>query len=107
MNENGRLPPRRTRWHDFAVQVQKDAKLWTFLLALLVSVRGALVAAHRGQLDSATRAGTLLAAFASGLRYDYQLATWVTLPALLMSVVGSSTALAGPADLVPFRLGPA
>ncbi len=75
MNQNDRLPRRQTRWHDFAVQVQKDAKLWTFLFALLVAVRGALVAAHRGQLDSATGAGTLLAAFASGVRYDYQVAT--------------------------------
>src|SRR2546426_7223674 len=105
MNENGRLPPRRTRWHDFAVQVQKDAKLWTFLLALLVAVRGALVAAHLGQLDSATDAGVLLAAFASGVRYDYQVATWVTLPALLMSVVGSSTAWTDLADRVRFCLG--
>src|SRR2546427_224521 len=105
MNENGRLPPRRTRWHDFAVQVQKDAKLWTFLLALLVAVRGALVAAHLGQLDSATDAGVLLAAFASGVRYDYQVATWVTLPALLMSVVGSSTAWTDLADRVRFWLG--
>src|SRR2546426_1894129 len=105
MNENGRLPPRRTRWHDFAVQVQKDAKLWTFLLALLVAVRGALVAAHLGQVDSATDAGVLLAAFASGVRYDYQVATWVTLPALLMSVVGSSTAWTDLADRVRFWLG--
>src|SRR2546426_6597817 len=105
MNENGRLPPRRTRWHDFAVQVQKDAKLWTFLLALLVAVRGALVAAHLGQLDSATGAGTLLAALASGVRYDYQVATWVALPALLMSVVGSSAAWTGFADRVRFWLG--
>ena len=105
MNQNGRLPPRRTRWHDFAVQVQKDAKLWTFLLALLVAVRGVLVAAHLGQLDSATDAGVLLAAFASGVRYDYQVATWVTLPALLMSVVGSSTAWTDLADRVRFWLG--
>src|SRR2546428_4704596 len=105
MNENGRLPPRRTRWHDFAVQVQKDAKLWTFLLALLVAVRRELVAAHLGQLDSATDAGVLLAAFASGVRYDYQVATWVTLPALLMSVVGSSTAWTDLADRVRFWLG--
>src|SRR5438093_10788473 len=47
LNQNGRLPPRPTRWLDFSVQVQKDAKLWTFLLALLVAVRGAVVAAHR------------------------------------------------------------
>src|SRR5438128_3569510 len=105
MNENGRLPPRRTRWLDYAVQVQKDAKLWTFMLALLVAVRGALVAAHRGQLDNATDAGVLLAAFASGVRYDYQVATWVTLPALLMSVVGSFTAWTGLADRVRFGLG--
>ena len=105
MNQSGRLPPGQTRWLDFAVQVQKDAKLWTFLLALLVAVRGALVAAHRGQLDSATDAGVLLAAFASGVRYDYQVATWVTLPALLMSVVGSSAAWTGLADRVRFWLG--
>src|SRR2546425_12337680 len=105
MSQNGRLPPRPTRWLDFSVQVQKDAKLWTFLLALLVAVRGALVAAHRGQLDSATDAGVLLAAFASGVRYDYQVATWVTLPALLMSVVGSSMAWTGLADRVRFWLG--
>src|SRR3989442_5732110 len=105
MNENGRLPPRRTRWHDFAVQVQKHAKLWTFLLALLVAVRGALVAAHLGQLDSATDAGVLLAVFASGVRYDYQVATWITLSALLMSVVGSSTAWTDLADRVRFWLG--
>src|SRR3989442_13704989 len=105
MSQNGRLPPRPPRWLDFSVQVQKDAKVWTFLLALLVAVRGALVAAHRGQLDSATDAGVLLAAFASGVRYDCQVATWVTLPALLMSVFGSSMAWTGLADRVRFRLG--
>src|SRR3989442_7784610 len=105
MSQNGRLPPRQTRWLDFSVQVQKDAKLWTFLLALLVAVRGALVAAHRGQLDSATDAGVLLAAFASGVRYDCQVATRVTLPALLMSVFRRSLAWTGLADRVRFRLG--
>lgn len=109
MNDANRLLlallPMRTRWHGFAVQVQKDAKLWAFILALLGALRLALVATHRSQLASATSAGDLLGAFASGLRYDCQVATLCTLPALLMSIVCGFKAWEGLADRVRFVLG--
>src|SRR5262249_56565268 len=107
MNQNDRSPSSRTRWQDFTVHVQKDAKLWMFVVALLVALRAVLMTIHRGQLDSTTGAAALLTAFASGLRHDCQIATWVIVPALLASVVASATASTGLADRARFGLGAA
>jgi len=103
----GRLLSTRTVWDDFTVHVQKDAKLWAFLVALLAAVRAVLMTTHSGQLDRTTGAAALLAAFASGLRYDCQVATWVIVPVLLASVVGSATASTGLPDRVRLGLGTA
>src|SRR5499433_2234532 len=107
MNRNDRSPSSRTRWQDFTVHVQKDAKLWMFVVALLVALRAVLMTVHRGQLDSTTGAAALLTAFASGLRHDCQVATWVIVPALLASVVASAMASTGLADRARFGLGAA
>ena len=107
IRQMGRLLSTRTVWDDFTVHVQKDAKLWAFLVALLAAVRAVLMTTHSGQLDRTTGAAALLAAFASGLRYDCQVATWVIVPVLLASVVGSATASTGLPDRVRLGLGTA
>ena len=80
-------PPQTTRWQCFAVHVQKDVKLWAFMLGLLVILRVVLVVTNRAQLAHVTGAGELLRAFGTGLRYDCQAATFCILPALVLSVV--------------------
>src|SRR5215470_15167216 len=107
MNQNDRPPSSRTAWQDFTVHVQKDAKLWMFVVALLLAVRAVLMTVHRGQIDRTTGTAALLTAFASGLRHDCQVATWVIVPVLLASVVASATASTGLADRVRFGLGSA
>ena len=107
MNQNDHPPSSRTAWQDFTVHVQKDAKLWMFVVALLLAVRAVLMTVHRGQIDRTTGTAALLTAFASGLRHDCQVATWVIVPVLLASVVASATASTGLADRVRFGLGSA
>ena len=98
-------PPPQTRWQCFAVHVQKDVQLWAFLVMLLAVLRMVLVATNRAQLAGATGAGELLNAFASGLRFDCQVATLCTLPALVLSVVSGMRARELLADRMRFVIG--
>jgi Sulfatase len=80
------LTPARTGWSRFLVQIQKDARLWLALLLLYVLVRVTMLTVLRGHLASDTGLGTLLAGMWSGMRFDVQIATLLTLPSFLVTL---------------------
>jgi phosphoglycerol transferase MdoB-like AlkP superfamily enzyme len=95
----------RPDWNRFAIQAQKDLRLWLFLLILLALVRMAIVAVHRGSLAAGTGFGEVLVALGSGLRYDSQAATLFCLPSVLVSVAAGLVDCARLGDRLRLWLG--
>ena len=75
-----------TGWSRFLVQIQKDARLWLALLLMFSVVRITLMTVHRGHLASDSSFTTVLAGLWSGMRFDVQVTTLMTLPTVLLSV---------------------
>lgn len=80
-------PPATTGWSRFLGQVQKDIRLWLALMLMFSLIRVTLMTVHRGHLASDSGFATVLAGLWSGLRFDVQFATVMTLPSLLLSVL--------------------
>lgn len=76
-----------TGWSRFSTQVQKDARLWLALVALLALGRILAFGVHFGRLSNDSGLGTVLTGLWSGLRFDVQCATLMTLPSLVLSVL--------------------
>jgi len=83
---NDTAPSMNTGWSRFLNQLQKDVRLWLALMLLFGMVRILLMTVHRGQLANDSGFGTVLAGLWSGMRFDVQLATLMTLPTVILSV---------------------
>lgn len=78
--------PASTGWSRFLVQLQLDFRLWLAFLLLFTMVRIVIIAVLHGRLASATGFGTILAGLWSGMRFDIQISTLLTLPSFLITL---------------------
>jgi phosphoglycerol transferase MdoB-like AlkP superfamily enzyme len=74
-----------TRWNRFFVQVQRDFRLWLFIMLGLSLFRLVFLVVFRAQLDVQSGGREILLTLLNGLRFDAMVGAWWIIPPLLMS----------------------
>jgi phosphoglycerol transferase MdoB-like AlkP superfamily enzyme len=90
----------KTAWNAFFRQFQRDLKFWLFAMSLLTVCRVLLIVIFRRQIACQDVAANLTAALLGGLRFDCVVATFWTLPPLLLSLLCGFWPLEKAADRV-------
>ncbi len=76
-----------TAWNAFFRQVQRDLRFWLFAMISLTVCRVLLIVIFRRQIADQDVVANLAAALLGGLRFDCVVATYWTLPPLLLSLL--------------------
>src|SRR5580765_3334054 len=85
-------PPARaalTPWNHLIA----DAVVWAVLVFLLIGFRGLLLWVFRVQLSAESGMQAVVRCFGTGIRYDIQIATYVLIPSVLMTLTAFVTSL--------------